>query len=478
MIEQLVDRASGAATASPGLTAGVERVVAAAREVGAEQAAHRERMRRMHFDTIAVHGVYGMAAAMANHGSINEPLTLAPAQHFPDSDSMEAALAFLVPSWTYSRIANPTHHFLEETLALLEGYGFEGETSACLTGSGMAAVALATGPFLTVGGPDGGRAAARMNIVASAHCYGGTFQLFQERYAFERGIEVRWVSEPEDTAAWARLVDQDTRFVFGELPSNPTLALFDIAAVAGIAHEHGVPLIVDSTVATPALMRPLLHGADIVVHSVSKSIAASGFVIAGAIVSRRDIPSRVGPDELRSDFAVYAKVLPGRDTGPALSPFNAFMAINDLRTLRSRMDLLSRSTLYVAEQLARHPAVESVSYPGLPSAPNHALARRYMRLVDEPDGDAFRAGQLLGFTVRSGPEAARRVLDRLTLIWRATDLGRIKSIAVIPAISTHQQQGDEGRRLGRIPANLIRLSIGGEHPDDLLADLEQALAGA
>jgi O-acetylhomoserine/O-acetylserine sulfhydrylase-like pyridoxal-dependent enzyme len=478
MIDHLVQRENGEAPAGAGPGAGVERVVAAAREAEAERLAHRDRVRRFHFDTIAVHGVYGMAAAMANHGSIMEPLTLAPAQHFLDSDSMEAALAYLVPSWTYSRIANPTNHYLEETLALLEGYGFAGETSACLTASGMAAVALATSPFLAVGGDRRGWAGSRPNIVASAHCYGGTFQLFQERYAGERGIDVRWVGDPQDASAWARLVDEETRFVYGEMPSNPTLALFDIAAVAGIAHERGVPLIVDATVATPALMRPLLHGADIVVHSVSKSIAASGLIIAGAIVARHDIPSRIGPDELRHDFATYAKLLPGRDTGPALSPFNALMAINDLRTLRSRMDVLSRSTLHIAEQLEGHPAVASVSYPGLPSAPNHALARRYLRLVDAPEDDAFRAGHLLGFTLRAGPDAARRVLDRLELIWRATDLGRIKSVAVIPAISTHQQQGEAGRLLAHVPSNLIRLSVGGEHPDDVMADLEQALTTA
>jgi O-acetylhomoserine/O-acetylserine sulfhydrylase-like pyridoxal-dependent enzyme len=444
--------------------------------------------RSRRFDTLAVHGAYGMAEALSNEGSIIEPLILSSAQHFPDADTMEAALAYRVPSWTYTRIANPTVGYLEATLALLEGYGFDGGVGACATSSGMAAVFMATNPFLAIADAGAGVAAgraprhgsrrpARPNIVATAKCYGGTFMLFNMRYGAERGVDVRWVRDGTDADEWARLIDEDTRFVYGEMPSNPSLGVFDIAAVARLAHAAGVPLVVDSTVATPALLRPLCHGADIVVQSVSKSMAASGLVIAGALIARHGIPSRVGPDELRADFATYVKLMPGRDHGPALSPFNALVALSDIRTLRGRMDRLSRSAQRVAEHLATHPKVEEVWYPGLSTAPGHAIASRYMELVDGDDEGipTRRYGHLLSFTVRGGEVAARRAFDGLQMIWRATDLGRIKSVATIPAISTHQQQGAEGRALASVPPNLIRLSVGGEHPDDILADLDRAL---
>jgi len=174
-------------------------------------------------------------------------------------------------------------------------------------------------------------------------------------------------------------------------------------------------------------------------------------------------------------------LLPYRDHGPSLSPFNALLTLNDLRTLRQRMDVLSRNTLHVAQYLADHPQVEGVRYPGLASDPGHAIASRLMMLADGADDygqEVNRYGHLLAFTVAGGPAAARRVFDAFQMIWRATDLGRIKSVATIPAISTHQQQGDAGRELAQVPGNLIRLSVGAEHPADVIADLEQALAVA
>jgi O-acetylhomoserine/O-acetylserine sulfhydrylase-like pyridoxal-dependent enzyme len=445
---------------------------------GADEAARREERRRvmrgMRFDTIAVHGVYSMEEALRNQGAILEPVYSGPAQHFASSDEMEAALAYLVPAWGYSRIANPTLGYLEETLALLESYGSTAEASACVTSSGMSAIHMATNPFLDV------RAGGRTNIVAGARCYGGTFMLFQERYAAERGVDVRWVADVGDPAAWAAMIDDETRFVYVETPSNPGLAIADVAALAELAHAHELPLIVDSTVATPALLRPFELGADIVVHSVSKCLAASGAAIAGVLIGRRDLPSRVGPDELRADFATYVKLLPGRDHGPALSPTSAFSVLNDLRTLRGRVDQMSRTALAVAAYLETSPAVERVAYPGLSSHPGHALAARQLRLVDaEPsDGAAERYGYLIGLEIAGGPTAARRVLDGLELVYRSTDLGRVKSVATIPSISTHQQQGEAGRELCAVPSNLIRLSIGCEHPDDLIADLDQALVCA
>ncbi len=458
--------------APEGLTAWVAR----GEEVAAAEERERARMRGMRFDTIAVHGIYSAEAALENQGSIIEPAYLSPAQHFADSEHLEAALGYLMPAWGYTRIANPTVHYLEETLGLLEAYGTGTVASAAVTASGMAAVDMAVSPLLADDGS--GR---RASVVVGARCYGGKFQLFRERYARERGIDVRWVREPLDTAEWARLVDGSTRLLYGEMPSNPSLSVLDIPGVAAIAHDAGVPLIVDATVATPALLRPLGLGADIVVHSVSKSISASGLAIAGAVVARRGIVARTGPDEMREDFALHVKLLPMRDHGPALSPFNALMILTDLRTLRGRMDAWSRSALRVARFLEGHPAVERVLYPGLASDAGHAVAARDMWLADGADGEgepANRYGHLMAFTVRGGQPAARRVLDELRLVRRATDLGRVKSIATIPAISTHQQQGEEGRTIAEIPANLIRLSVGAEHPADVEADLAAALSRA
>lgn len=451
---------------------GVGDYVARGEAMAAAEANRRSIMRTKKFDTIAVHGIYDMEAALANQGSIIEPGFMSSAQHFENSDHMEAALAYLMPAWVYSRIANPTVHYLEETLALLEGYGFDGDVSAVATASGMAAVFMATNPFLEKPNPG-------MNIVASARCYGGTFMLFGERYGAERGVDVRWVCDPLDLNEWAEKIDENTRFVYGETPSNPSLSVMDIEAVASIAHAAGLPMIVDSTVATPALTRPLTLGADIVIHSTTKSMTSSGFAIGGAVIARHGITTDIGPDAMRDNFAMYVKLLPFRDHGPGISPFNALMTISDLRTLRHRMDSMSSSTMQVAQYLEGHDNIDRVAYPGIESMPGHDIAARTMWLVDGADDygtDVNRYGHLLSFEVKGGAEVARKVFDGFEMIWRATDLGRIKSVATIPAISTHQQQGDEGRELASVPPNLIRLSVGGEHPDDIIADIDRALS--
>jgi len=401
-----------------------------------------------------------------------EPVFAGPAQHFASSDELEAALAYQIPAWGYSRIANPTVGWVESTLALLEAYGSDLVASACLTSSGMSAIHMATAPFLDI------RRGPQMNIVAGAKCYGGTYMLFSERYGNERGVQIRWVSDMLDPAAWEAAIDRNTRLVYVETPSNPGLAIADIRQLADIAHRAGVPLIVDSTIATPVLQRPLLLGADIVVHSVSKCLAASGNTIAGVLISKPDICCQGGPEQMGQDFANYVKLWPARDFGPCLAPTAAAAVLQDLRTVRSRVDQMSRSAHLIAYRLQMHPAVERVWYPGLAAHPGHQVASNQMQLVDAAvlDGTPQRYGYLMGLEIAGGPQAARRVLDRLQMIYRATDLGRVKSIATIPAISTHQQQGDEGRRLAAIPANLIRLSIGCEHPDDILEDLDQALS--
>ncbi|MCX6770639.1 MAG: PLP-dependent transferase [Candidatus Micrarchaeota archaeon] len=424
-------------------------------------------MRGKKFATICVHGAYTKHEAIANNqGAIIEPVYTSTSQAFLDADCLEAALAYKIPAWAYSRIANPTIGYLELMLSMLESYGAPRRASACCTSSGMAAIRAAAEPFISEEKP------GRKNIVSMAQVYGGTFQLFSERFAKERGVEVRWVENPADLSEWASKVDADTRFVYGEIPSNPGIMLFDIEEVAKLAHAQGAPLITDSTLSTPALCRPLEHGSDIVVHSLTKSMTWSGRAVAGALVSRENIMSGAISEEAKRDFAGWVKLWPLRDAGACISPDNASRVLDCVRVLPGIMDLLSRNAMKVATFLEGHPGVERVHYPGLPSHPQHAIAKKYMRLVDTGEN---RFGHLLSFEVKGGHASARRVLDRLKFIFNATDLGRIKSVAVIPTISTHQQQGEEGRKKARIPASLVRLCVGAEDADDIIGELKEAL---
>jgi O-acetylhomoserine/O-acetylserine sulfhydrylase-like pyridoxal-dependent enzyme len=329
--------------------------------------------------------------------------------------------------------------------------------------------------------PDPKKPSEPVNFVATTQVYGGTFQQFAERKDRERHIEWRKVIHSHDLKEWESLIDENTRFLYGEMPSNPGQAFFDLSTVIELAHKYGLPMIVDATVATPALMRPIALGADIVVQSVSKTLSTSGFGIAGAVIARKNLVSNIDNPEMKADFAMYCKTLPNRDNGPNISPMNAIMAINDIRTLRSRVDMQSRSTMTISKYLEHHKHIEQVDYLGLESHPLHELASKYMWLADAEHDEQYgkkvnRYGHLMSFRVKGGGQATRDVFDGLQRIWRATDLGRIKSVVTIPAISTHSQQGEEGRRLADIPANLIRLCVGGEHPDDIIADLDQALS--
>lgn len=451
---------------------------AAARRAMLWHSQYRREMMQCRFDTIAVHGIYSMQEALDfNQGSIVEPTFMSTSQAYRDSDEMEAALGYEIPTWCYSRITNPTMYYLEGVLALLEGYGSGAETSCIATSSGMSAIQSAVDPFLVV---DPKRPSAPVNFVATAQLYGGTFQQFSVRKSRERTVEWRKVVNSANLDEWESLIDENTRFLYGELPSNPGQAFFDLKAVADLAHRYDLPLIVDSTVATPALLRPIEHGADIVVQSVTKSMNTSGTGICGAVISRKNITASIDNPELKADFATYLKLLPNRDNGPNISPMNAALAINDIRTLRMRMDAISRNTQKIAEFLACHKHVDRVEYLGLKEHPLHDLAARYMFLVDSETDDCYRErinrfGHLMSLLIKGTAQQTRDVFDGFTRIWRATDLGRIKSVATIPAISTHAQQGEEGRKIAGIPSNLIRLCVGAEHPDDVIRDLDRAL---
>ena len=462
---------------SPTYGPGVMKYVEAAKKLLAEREAHLAQAKKWKFDTVAVHGLYSVEEALQhNQGAIIEPLYLASSQAYHDADEMEAALAYLVPTWCYTRIANPTTYYLEWTMALLESYKTGCDASCLVTASGMSAIALAVDAFLVNQKTSPGK----INFVTSIRLYGGTFQHFSVRKMKEHGIEVRWVLHPEDMNEWKTKIDEDTRFLYMEAPSNPQQSFCDVKALADVAHSWEIPLIFDATCATPALMRPIASGCDVVVHSLTKSITAGGTAIGGALISRKPIVTKVKNDHplFKESFAEYVKFLPYRDHGPSASPFNAIFALNDLRTLRSRMDLVSRNCMDVAQFLETHPKVYQVDYLGCPGDPLHPIAKRYMTLVDSNDGNGNeinRYGHLMSFRVDGPPENARKVFDRFKLIYRATDLGRIKSVATIPSISTHQQQGEEARRMADIPPQLIRLCVGAEDPADVIADLDQAL---
>jgi O-acetylhomoserine/O-acetylserine sulfhydrylase-like pyridoxal-dependent enzyme len=442
-------------------------------EMVASRLARIEQAKKWKFDTVATRGLYDANEALSlNNGSIMEPVYLSPAQAYENSAEMEVGLSYRMPNWCYSRIANPSVYYLEETAALLETYGTEINATCLATASGMSAIRTATDPFLVYDPKF-----PNPNIVTSAKVYGGTFQQFWVRRHLEQGVEIRWVKEPENTEEWEKLIDNNTRFVYGEFPSNPTVEIFDIAEIANLTHRYGIPLIVDSTCASPALTRPLTLGADIVIHSASKVIGGSGSSIMGFLISKENITTKIGCDEMKKDFAGWAKLWPYRDNGPSVNPMAAIMVLNDLRTLRMRVEKMSHNAMIVARYLEFHPKIARVHYPGLPSYPNHKIAEKQMKLAD--DGRNMY-GFMLATEIREktpdSSENSRRFYDALKLAWRATDLGRVKTVATLNAISTHQQQGEEGRALASIKPNTCRISCGIEDASDIIADLEQALA--
>jgi O-acetylhomoserine (thiol)-lyase len=381
-----------------------------------------------------------------------------------------------VPGNIYTRIMNPTNDVLEQRIAALEG-GIAGLALA----SGSAAVTYAIQTIAEVGD----------NIVASSALYGGTYNLFAHTFPLS-GITVRFV-DPNDLASLEALIDDKTKAVYIESISNPQGRVTDIAAIAEVAHRHGVPLIVDNTVATPYLLRPIEHGADIVVQSLTKYLGGHGNSIGGAIIDSGKFPwanyktkfKRLNEPDASYHGVVYtealgpaayigrARVVPLRNTGAALSPFNAFLILQGIETLALRMDRITDNTLKVAQFLQAHAKVAWVSYASLPSHTDYALAQKYL---------GGKASGLLTFGVKSaageGRKSGAAFLDALQLFTRLVNIGDAKSLATHPASTTHRQLSAEELAKAGIPEDAVRLSVGIEHIDDLLADLTQALAAA
>ena len=377
-----------------------------------------------------------------------------------------------VPGNIYTRITNPTNDILEQRVAALEG-----GIAALAMASGMAAITAAIQTIAEAGD----------NIVSVAKLYGGTYNLFAHTLP-RQGLEVRF-AQHDDLAALEAMIDEKTKAVFCESIGNPAGNIVDMQALADLAHRHGVPLIVDNTVASPALWRPIEHGADIVIQSLTKYMGGHGTTIAGAIIDSGKFPwaehkerfPLLSTPDVSYHGAVYTddfgpaafiarcRVVPLRNMGAALSPFNAFLIMQGIETLALRMERHCENAQKVAELLEAHEQVAWVSYAGLPSHPDHALAQKYM---------GGKASGILCFGIKGGEAAGAKFIDALQLFYRLVNIGDAKSLACHPASTTHRQLNDEEMVKAGVSADLIRLSIGIEHIDDILADLTQALDAA
>ncbi len=420
-------------------------------------------------ETIAVHGGYTPDPTTR---AVAVPIYQTVAYAFDNTQHGADLFDLKVAGNIYTRIMNPTTDVLEQRVAALEG-----GIAALALASGQAAITYAIQTIAEAGD----------NIVSASALYGGTYNLFAHTLP-QFGIETRF-ADHRDPDAFAKLIDEKTKAVFVESVGNPLGNITDIEAIAKVAHAHGVPLIVDNTVPSPYLLRPIDHGADIVVHSLTKYLGGHGNSIGGAIVDSGKFPwaehkarfRRLNEPDVSYHGVTYtealgpaayigrARVVPLRNTGAALSPFNAFLILQGIETLALRMDRINANTLAVAEYLKAHPKVGWVNYAGLPEHPDHALAKKYL-----PKG----VSGLLTFGLPGGREAGAKFLDALQLFTRLVNIGDAKSLATHPASTTHRQLAPEELEKAGVTLDTVRLCVGIEHIDDLLADLEQALAAA
>lgn len=419
----------------------------------------------MKLETLSVHAGYSPDPTTK---AVAVPIYQTTSYAFDDTQHGADLFDLKVPGNIYTRIMNPTNDVLEQRVAALEG-----GIAAVAVASGMAAITYAIQTIAQVGD----------NIVSVAKLYGGTYNLMA--HTFPRiGIEARFAPH-DDLLALEALIDEKTKAVFCESITNPSGNIVDIQAIATVAHRHGVPLIVDNTVATPYLCRPFEHGADIIIHSLTKYIGGHGNSIGGIVVDSGKFPWAEHKDRFEilntpdvsyhgvnyvehfgaAAYIARCRVAPLRGTGAALSPFNAFLILQGLETLALRMERHTENAQKVAEYLQNHPQVVWVKYAGLTSHPEHDLAVRYMS--GKPAG-------ILSFGIKGGAEAGAKFIDALKLIVRLVNIGDAKSLACHPASTTHRQLNDEELERAGVSRDLIRLSIGIEHIDDIIADLEQA----
>ncbi|MHA2105426.1 MAG: aminotransferase class I/II-fold pyridoxal phosphate-dependent enzyme [Candidatus Hodarchaeales archaeon] len=364
------------------------------------------------------------------------------------------------PNKIYSRIDNTTVDHLAMKLAALEGMGIPEITQGLVTSSGMSAIFTATMPFLNTGD----------NFVSSCKVYGGSNQLFDVTYK-KSDWQVRWVEEPDMIEKWQEKIDYRTKFLFVESPSNPTLYVANIPELAKLAHDNNIPLIVDSTIASPALMRPFEFGADIVVHSLSKIIGSSGRNIAGAIIGKERIVTK--DKEYEFNFVNKLKGGHFRNLGPCLSPQAAGIIWDNLNTLSLRVKAVSENAMKIANFLEGHEMIESVNYPGLSSHPQHDIANELFSLHDGAKG---YFGFLMSFYIRGGLEVTKKFAEDFKFGLQVTDLGRDYTIWVHNASTTHGQVSDEMKRKSGVLDNMIRYSVGLEGSSDAIKALNETLS--
>ncbi|VWC84511.1 MULTISPECIES: O-acetylhomoserine aminocarboxypropyltransferase/cysteine synthase family protein [Burkholderia] len=418
-------------------------------------------------ETIAVHGGYRPDPTTR---AVAVPIYQTVAYAFDDTQHGADLFDLKVQGNIYTRIMNPTTDVLEQRIAALEG-----GIGALALASGQSAVTYAIQTIAEAGD----------NIVSASSLYGGTYNLFAHTLP-QYGITTRF-ADPRDPASFEPLIDARTKAIFAESVGNPLGNVTDIAALAEVAHRHGIPLIVDNTVPSPYLLRPIEHGADIVVHSLTKYLGGHGTSLGGAIVDSGKFPwaehadrfKRLNEPDVSYHGVVYteafgpaayigrARVVPLRNMGAAISPFNAFQILQGIETLALRVERISDNALKIAQHLARHENVEWVNYAGLPDHPDHPLVARYL---------SGRAPGILTFGVKGGRDGGAKFQDALKLFTRLVNIGDTKSLATHPASTTHRQLSPAELAKAGVKEETVRLSIGIEHIDDLLADLDQALA--
>ena len=421
------------------------------------------------FETRQIHAG---AAPDPTTGARATPLYQTTSYVFRDTDHAAALFGLAESGNIYTRIMNPTQDVLEKRIASLEG-----GVAALAVASGQAAETMAILNLAEQGS----------HIVASASLYGGTYNLFHYNLP-KLGIEVDFVENPDDLDEWRKLVRPNTKAFYGEAVGNPKGDVLDIRGVADVAHAAGVPLIIDNTLTTPYLLRPIEHGADIVVHSLTKFIGGHGTSIGGIIVDGGNFdwaqndkfPGLSTPDPSYHGlnyaaalgniaYIIKARVQLLRDYGAAISPFNAWMILQGAETLSVRMDRHVQNAVAVAAYLEGHPDVEVVRYPGLASSPWAANAKKYL-----PKG----AGAIVNFELKGGVAAGKKFVDSLSLFSHLANVGDLRSLVIQPGSTTHSQLSPEERITTGVTEGLIRLSVGLETIEDLIADLEAGFAAA
>lgn len=422
----------------------------------------------MRDDTIAIHGGYDGDSTRA----VAVPIYQTIAHDFIDHEHASGIFDMEIPGFHYNRINNPTNQVLERRLAALEG-----GTAALTVSSGMAAISYAILNVATTG----------TNVVTTPQLYGSTYTYFAHVLP-DLGIEVRFAPDdrPESLAG---LIDADTRAIFCETVGNPAGNVIDLEAVAAVAHHHGVPLLADNTVATPILLKPIEYGADVVIESLTKFIGGHGTTLGGCIIDGGRFPWAEHAERFPmfnqpepafhgvvfstefsdSAFVARTRSVPMRNTGATLSPFNAFLIMQGLETLAVRLDRHESNARRIAEFLREDPRVDWVGYAGFPEHPYYELAQRYLK---------GRIPSILTFGPRGGYDAAIRFFDAVDLFKRLVNLGDAKSLVSHSASTTHRQLSAEQLAAVGIRPETIRLSVGLEHIDDLLADIDQALTAA